>query len=65
MAEPRITEEMLAIEVSQVKPSVLFLVAGQDGIVFSCREKLMVRPHDEESARWIKFTLGKLGLPHE
>lgn len=56
-----VAQAMRSFEACNVKPLVLFLVAGEDSIIYSCRDKLMVRPHDEDAHQWITYTLQKLG----
>jgi len=54
--------EELVITTLAAKPSTLFLVVGDDGVVFARQDKLVVRANDDDSGRWIRYTLGKIGF---
>ena len=55
-------QEEFTITTLNAKPSTLFLVVGNDGVVFACQDKLLVRANDKDSGKWIRYTLGKIGF---
>jgi hypothetical protein len=61
LPEPEENLEQFTVE-QVTKPNVLFLVVGNDGLIFSCRDQWVVHPDDPEAGRWIRFTLRKLGF---